>query len=255
MKIPRIVGIIALTIASLQLSAQNTLTLDWGNTTNYLAHGRTLSADQACFQPGIYYSLKKGPTVSAWFSLAYDRTFSALDEWNIIVDDSYNLLNDKNWNINLHGYANYWYLPVNEDVDYQDYYQGMKYHAGVHFPVMLSNNNPFTITTGYDYYYYHQLGRDVGIRAGGIHELLIKFNKTVKKVSYEAKTLVSNNRGAVSYNIDPGWAYVSQHLSCTINTKHVSLRPSISYQWTLESTIHQNNLLYFGLNIGKTIKL
>jgi len=245
---------VAVIITQLTL-AQNSLTLDWGNTTNYIAHGRTLSADQACFQPGIYYSFAKGPTISAWFSLPYDRSFAALDEWDIIIDDSFNLIKDKDWNINLHGYVNYWYLPVNNDVDFQDFYQGMKYNAGIHFPVTLSGENPLKITTGYDYYYYHQLGRDVGIRAGGIHEFLIKFNKRIKKLNFEAKSVISNNRGAVSKRIEPGWAYVSQHLSCTIATKHVSLRPSLNYQWTMEPTIHESNFLYVGLNIGKSIKL
>ncbi|GEM_PF-6275847 len=247
--------LVALCLISLSLSAQNTLTFDWGNTTNYLAHGRTLSADQACFQPGIYYSFSKGPTISAWFSLPYDRSFKALDEWDIIVSDSHNMVKDRNWNINAHWYVNYWYLPVNNDVDYQDFYQGMKYNAGVHFPYKFSGESPLTVTAGYDFYYYHQVGRDVGIRPGGIHEFLIKFNKSIKKTPFEAKTVISNNRGAVSYGINPGWAYVSQHLSCSINLKHVSLRPSINYQWTLESTIHKDNLLYFGLNIGKSIKL
>jgi len=238
-----------------QHSAQSTLSIDWGNVTNYLAHGRTLSNNLACFQPGVYYSLEKGPTISAWLSLPYDRNASVYDEWDIIVDHSVDIFKqEQDWNINLHGYANYWYVP--NDGNYkQSFYQGMKYNAGIHFPFKLSNESKITMTTGYDYYYYHQLGRDMGINGAGIHEFLIKFNKKYKKVKVEAKSLISNNRGAVNPNIIPGWAYVSQHLSCTINTKHVSLRPSVNYQWTLESTIHESDVLWFSLNIGKGFKM
>jgi len=235
--------------------AQSTLSLDWGSVSNYLAHGRTLSNDLACFQPGVYYSLNNGPTISAWCSLPYDRNASVYDEWDIIIDHSINLYKqEQDWNINLHGYVNYWYLP-NDGNEKQSYYQGMKYNAGIHFPIMLPTASKIKMTAGYDYYYYHQLGRDMGINAAGLHEFLIKFNKKYKKVSLESKSVISNNRGGVDPNIVPGWSYISQHLSCSIQTKHVSLRPSVTYQWTLESTIHKNNVLWFGLNIGKTFKM
>ncbi|MBK3517393.1 hypothetical protein [Carboxylicivirga marina] len=246
-------------IIALQLNSQNSLSFDWGNTTNYIAHGRTLSANQACFQPGIYYGINKGPTIMAWFSLPYDRQFSALDEWDIIIDHNINLLDtDKKWNVNLHGYVNYWYLPVNNESDKQDYYQGMKYNAGIHFPYFISEDSDFKITTGYDFYFYHQLGRDMNIRAAGIHEFLIKFNKTYKKVSVEAKSVISNNQGAVSYAIDPGWGFFSQHLSCSIPTKLVSLRTGINYQRTLdalEPTGMDKNLVWFSLGISKSFKM
>ncbi len=242
-----------------QIDAQHTLSVDWGNTTNYMAHGRTLSANQACFQPGVYYSLNNGPTIMAWFSLPYDRQFHALDEWDIIVDHSVNLYEkEQNWNINLHGYVNYWFLPVNEESDKQDYYQGMKYNAGIHFPFVLSNNSGWKLTTGYDFYYYHQLGRDMNIRAAGIHEFLIKFNKSYKKINIGANSVISNNQGAVSNLINPGWAFFSQQLSCSFNVKTISLRTAVTYQRTLaalEPTGIDKNLIWFSLNIGKSFKL
>ncbi|MBS2213144.1 hypothetical protein KEM09_17135 [Carboxylicivirga mesophila] len=246
-------------VIATQVDAQNNLSVDWGNTTNYIAHGRTLSANQACFQPGVYYSFNNGPTVMAWFSLPYDRQFHALDEWDIIIDHSVNIYKqEQNWNINLHGYVNYWYLPINEESDKQDYYQGMKYNAGIHFPFMLSKSNGLKLTTGYDFYYYHQLGRDMNIRAAGIHEFLMKFNKSYKKVNLEAKSVISNNQGAVDNRIEPGWGFFSQHLSCSFNIKAISLRTGINYQRTmkaLEPTGIDKDLLWFSLNIGKSFKL
>lgn len=255
----RMILIATIVIIAQQINAQGSLSLDWGNTTNYIAHGRTLSKNQACFQPGIYYHINKGPTVMAWFSLPYDRHFSALDEWNIIVDHNVNLYKQaQNWNINLHGYVNYWYLPVNNDTEVQDYYQGMKYAAGIHFPLVISESAGLKFTSGYDFYYYHQLGRDVGIRAAGIHEFLIKFNKKYKKLNIEAKSVISNNRGAVSTSIDPGWGFFSQHLSCSFDVKLITLSTSINYQRTLDAlkpTGMDENLVWFSLNIGKRIKL
>ncbi len=252
-----LIALVAIMVS--QLEAQNTLSVDWGSTSNYLAHGRTLSANQACFQPGIYYSLKKGPTIMAWFSLPYDREFSALDEWDIIVDHSINLFDaEQNWNINVHGYVNYWYLPVNNESDIQDFYQGMKYNAGVHFPVLVSENSDFKITSGYDFYYYHQLGRDMDIRAAGIHEFLIKFNKKYKKVNLTAKSVISNNRGAVSNAIEPGWGFFSQHLSCSFDVKLITLSTSVNYQRTLDALIPtgiDKNLMWFSFNIGKSFSL
>ncbi len=258
-RMKKLVLMALLAIIAVQSNAQNSLSVDWGNTTNYIAHGRTLSANQACFQPGLYYSLKNGPTVMAWFSLPYDRNFYALDEWDIIVDHSVNLYsNDQSWNINLHGYVNYWYLPINEESDKQDYYQGMKYNAGIHFPFMLSENAGIKCTTGYDFYYYHQLGRDMNIRAAGIHEFLIKFNKTYKKVNIEAKSVISNNQGAVDNRIDPGWGFFSQHLSCSFNAKLVTLRTGINYQRTLAAlkpTGIDTNVVWFSLGISKSFEL
>ena len=241
-----------------QHCAQNTLSLDWGNVTNYLAHGRTLSNNLACFQPGAYYSLEKGPTISAWFSLPYDRNSSVYDEWDIIVDHNINLYKrEQNWNINVHGYVNYWFLP-NDGNEKQSFYQGMKYNAGVHFPIQLGVESKLSMTTGYDFYYYHQVGRDMNINAAGIHEFLIKFNKKYKKVSWEAKSVISNNRGAVDKRINPGWGFASQHLSCSFKIKQISLRTSINYQRTmaaLEPTGIDKNLVWFSLNIGKGFKL
>ncbi|TRX71120.1 hypothetical protein [Carboxylicivirga sp. M1479] len=248
-----------LALVSQQLLSQNNLSLDWGNTSNYIAHGRTLSANQSCFQPGVYYSIDKGPTIMAWFSLPYDRNFKALDEWDIIVNHNVKLFDaEQTWNIDLHGYVNYWYLPVNEESDIQNFYQGMKYNAGIHFPFVLSDNSSFSMTTGYDFYYYHQLGRDMGIRAAGIHEFLIKFNKTYKKVSLGAKSVISNNQGAVSYAIEPGWAFFSQHLSCSYNFKLVTLSAGINYQHTLDALIPtgiDKNFTWFSFNIGKSFQL
>ncbi|MCU4157800.1 hypothetical protein J1N10_17625 [Carboxylicivirga sp. A043] len=246
-------------IISLQLGAQGTLSIDGGITSNYLAHGRTLSNNQSCYQPGVYYTIEKGPTIMAWFSIPTDRYLSALDEYDIIVDHSVNLFDaEQNWNINVHGYVNYWFLPENHESDKQDYYQGMKYNAGIHLPVLVSENSGLKITTGYDFYYYHQLGRDMDIRAAGIHEFLIKFNKTYKKVSLEAKSVISNNRGAVSNAIDPGWGFFSQHLSCSVDLKVITLSSSVNYQRTLDALIPtgmDKNLMWFSFNVGKSFSL
>ncbi|WP_439185591.1 hypothetical protein [Carboxylicivirga taeanensis] len=251
--------IIILIIIAMRAEAQHQLSVDWGNTSNYIAHGRTLSANQACFQPGLYYTYKNGPTLMAWFSLPYDRTFHAFDEWDLILDHSLDIYKkEQNWNINLHGYINYWYLPVNNESDKQNYYQGMKYNAGIHFPVVLSEASGFKLTSGYDFYYYHQLGRDMAIRAAGIHEFLIKFNKTFKKVNLEAKSLISNNQGAVDSRITPGWAFFSQHLSCSYKVKTITLRTGINYQRTLEAlqpTGMDKDLIWFSLNVGKNFKM
>ncbi|WP_430812619.1 MULTISPECIES: hypothetical protein [unclassified Carboxylicivirga] len=242
-------------ILALPMQAQNTLSLDWGSTTNYMAHGRTMSANQACFQPGLYYGIPKGPTFMAWFSFPYDRELKALDEWNIIVDYNLDLLDaDKSWNINLHSYADYWFLPVNEESNVQDYYQGMKYNGGIHLPYTISKLWKLKVSAGYDFYYYHQVGRDVGIRAGGIHEFLIKFNKSIKSVNLEAKSLISNNQGAVSHDIDPGWGFFSQHLSCSVDAKLVTLSTSVNYQRTMDAILPtgmEKHLFWLSINIGK----
>ena len=239
------------------VKAQQTLTVDLSHASNYLAHGRTLSNDLGCFQPGLYYGLKTGTTIMGWVSAAWDRTTSYNDEWNIIADQNSNLFKDKeNWNINLHGYVNYWYLPKYAN-SVQSFYQGMKYNAGIHFPLILSQNIGLKMTTGYDFYYYHEVGRDTkGINPAGIHEFLVKFNKSFKSISAEYKAVISNNRGAIDSNINPGWAYFSQHLSVLYKNKYLSLRPSVNYQHTLEKTIHPDkNLVYFSLGVMKTFEL
>ena len=237
--------------------AQQKLTVDLSHASNYLAHGRTLSNDLGCFQPGLYYGLKSGTTIMGWVSAAWDRSTSYNDEWNIIIDQNNDLFKDKKeWNINLHGYANYWYLP-NYNTGVQSFLQGMKYNAGIHFPLELSKNHGIKMTTGYDYYYYHEIGRNTGeIQDGGIHEFLIKFNKSFKSFNTEYKAVISNNKGAISTSIIPGWTYYSQHLSVLYKNNYLSLRPSLNYQRTLHNRLTtQKHLVWFSFGIMKTFKL
>lgn len=246
--------IIGLTTPS---KAQQTLTVDMSHASNYLSHGRSLSSNLACFQPGIYYGLKTGTTIMGWASMAWDRTANTYDEWNIIIDQNNNLLDDqKQWNINLHGFADYWYNP-NDGNQRQDFFHGMFYNAGIHFPLELSQNRGLTLTTGYDFFYYHEIGKNTNaIRPGGIHEFLVKFNKSFKRLSAEYKAVISNNRGAVSYSIDPGWAFISQHLSVLYTNKYISLRPSINYQRTLQDRLPtEKHLVWFTLGVTKTFEL
>ncbi len=267
MKTKFILFAVVLSSILIPAKAQQKLTVDLSHASNYIAHGRTLSNNLGCFQPGLYYGLKSGTTVMGWVSAAWDRTTSFNDEWNIIVDQNNNLFKDQDqWNINLHGYVNYWYLPNFEKIALYDptyptpsqsFLQGMKYNAGVHFPLVLSKSHKLKLTTGYDFYYYHEIGRNTGeIQDGGIHELLVKFNKSFKSFDTEYKTVISNNRGAVSTSIIPGWTYFSQHLSVLYTNKYISLRPSINYQRTLHNRLStQKHLVWFSFGVLKTFKL
>lgn len=248
---------IVLALSGLSLKAQE-IAIDMGTATNYISHGRTLSNDLPCFQPSVSCSFKSGTSVYAWFSLPYDRNTSFNDEYNLIVDQSVNLFEKHPKRvINLHGYANYWLNPrTSNPATEPDIYHGMKYNMGVDKNFVLHKGAGINMATGYDYYHYQTLGAGRNIlRDGGVHEFLILFNKKFKKLKIESKSLISNNRGAVNPNIDTGWAFYSQHLSFFVKSKKVSLNTSINYQWTLNETIHTDNLLWFTLNISREFKI
>lgn len=232
--------------------------LDMGTASNYIAHGRTLSNNLPCFQPSAAYSLKTGTNFTAWFSFPYDRNTSFNDEWNIIVDQSVQVFEDHvNWNVNLHGYANYWLNPTSSNpIVEPNYYNGMKYNIGTSKAIELHSGSKVNMTVGYDYYYYQTFGTGADLlRNAGIHEFLVNFNKKFKNFKIDTKSVISNNRGAINPNIIPGWGFFSQHLSFLVNTKKVSLRTSLNYQWTLEKTLHSENLLWLTVNLSRGFKI
>jgi len=254
----RIVLLAVLTITATQLKAQQSFTIDMGTASNYIAHGRTLSGNLPCFQPSATYGLNTGTDILAWFSLPYDRNTSFNDEWNLIVNQSTDIFTNKgNWKMNLHGYLDYWMNPNTQNpVVEPDFYNGMKYNAGIHKPISISAASSLSMTVGYDYYFYQTFGagRDI-LRDAGIHEFLIKFNKSFKNLNLGTKSVISNNRGAINPNIIPGWGFFLQQLSANFKIKKVSLSSSINYQYTIEKTLHEDNLLWFTLNISRGFKI
>jgi hypothetical protein len=248
--------LIAFTLFYSSLSAQNKLIVDLGMASNYMVHGRTLSNHLSCFQPGIYYAIDKGPTIMAWFSLPYDRLASPYDEWNIIVDHGI-LLREEGTTLNfkLHGYANYWYNPES-GLEVQSYYHGMKYNIGLKAPVTLHQEKKAQLTAGYDYNYYHAIGRQL-ISAGGIHEFSMAFDGTLsKRISITTKTIINNHQGAIDPAIVRGWSHLSQHLQFSIHHKLAVIRPSFHYQWTLEPTVNNKQQFFWaGLNLVKSFSL
>lgn len=253
-KISLLTGLTLLAFA-LAGKAQNKLTVDMGTASNYIANGRTLSDDLYCVQPGLYYSTPKGITMTAWFSIPYDRTASNNDEWNIIADYTKTFKKEASTvGINFHGYADYWLNPKS-GMKEQSYLHGIKYNAGISFPIKASSWENFSIKPGYDFYYNHAIGKKL-IKAGDIHEFLLALNHKLKKVDLGTKAIVSYNNGAVNEKIIPGWAYVSQQISAGFNIKSIYLRTSVTYQHTFEETINADeNLLYFTVNILKSFKM
>ncbi len=257
MKQRSLLALLLVSISVTSVKAQG-LSIDMGTASNYIAHGRTLSQDLPCFQPSATYSLKTGTNISVWFSLPYDRNTSFNDEWNIIIDQSIQAFkNNANWNVNIHGYADYWLNPRSSNPAVEpDYYHGMKYNIGVKKDIELHKGSKVNMSLGYDYYYYQSFGLSAELlRNAGIHEFLVNFNKRFKNTEISTKSVISNNRGAIDPNITPGWGYFSQHLSFLVNTSKVSLRTSVNYQWTLENTLHTENLLWFTLNLSRGFKI
>lgn len=246
-----------LALFSFKIKAQS-FSVDMGTVTNYLSHGRTLSRDLPCFQPSVGYTFLSGTMIYTWFSLPYDRTTSFNDEYNLIVEKSVQLFDEQPyWTINMHGFADYWLNPRTSNPAIEpDIYHGMKYNAGVNKSFALHKGAGIKMTTGYDFYYYQSfgIGGDI-LKDAGIHEFLVNFNKSFENVEVATKSVISNNRGAIDPNINPGWAYFSQHLSLLLKTSKVSLRASINYQWTLEKTVHSENLLWFTLNLSQGFKI
>lgn len=194
--------------------------------------------------------VNSGFSVMFWTSLQANRNRDQYDEYDLFAMYTRNFFSDESYEVNLHGYFDYWMFPHAEletDEQTDSRKRGNKFQLGVSFPKVWSlDGSPLVPSYNlYRWLYWKQNREDLN-QSGSRHEVLLEYfhpiRKSIPGATYQyagGSTSISYNDGA--FGVRPGLSHVLLSFESGVYVLKSIFILSLNHQWSLERTVNAEN--------------
>ncbi len=221
----------------------------------YMIDGFNVGGDKPVFQLAAKTDhLPTGLSLMLWTSIQADRKNKQYDEQDVFLMYSRDLLKEKRYALNLHGYYDYWIFP-NTEPTRDDFGRitstvkehGDKFQLGFSMPRLFPLFDSYLVPTYNAYYmFYWERDRKDLDRSGTSHQFQLEYFRPIRIFIPGANYQYAGGKLGTHYydgafDVKAGITHSTASFDTGVYALNSIFIASLNYQWTYEEQVNESD--------------